>query len=79
MIACYFRLTGMASLQKRLESIRLNQDEISAGCDVVNEVLDSLLEILERQIPEREVEKVNTGSYYEGVKVRHCLLAQLSH
>lgn len=57
-------------LKKVLDKLRLKRKEISAAAETVNKVVDQLLRRMQRRESEfKGVEQLNTGSYYEHVKV----------
>ncbi|XP_038938459.1 cyclic GMP-AMP synthase isoform X2 [Rattus norvegicus] len=57
-------------LKKVLDKLRLKRKEISAAAETVNKVVDQLLRRMQRRESEfKGVEQLNTGSYYEHVKI----------
>ncbi|XP_076432909.1 cyclic GMP-AMP synthase isoform X2 [Peromyscus maniculatus bairdii] len=57
-------------LKRVLGNLKLKRDEISEAAEVVNEVVKSLLKGMQTRESEfKGVQKLNTGSYYERVKV----------
>lgn len=57
-------------LKKVLDKLRLKRKEISSAAETVNKVVDQLLRRMQRRESEfKGVEQLNTGSYYEHVKV----------
>nr|XP_006995151.2 cyclic GMP-AMP synthase [Peromyscus maniculatus bairdii] len=57
-------------LKRVLGNLKLKRDEISEAAEVVNEVVKSLLKGMQTRESEfKGVQKLNTGSYYERVKI----------
>lgn len=57
-------------LKKVLDKLRLKRKEISVAAETVNKVVDRLLRRMKNRESEfKGVEQLNTGSYYEHVKV----------
>ncbi|XP_050996092.1 cyclic GMP-AMP synthase [Acomys russatus] len=57
-------------LKEVLDKLRLKRDEISVAAKTVNRVVDHLLRRMQKRESEfKGVEQLNTGSYYEHVKI----------
>ncbi|XP_028642181.1 cyclic GMP-AMP synthase [Grammomys surdaster] len=57
-------------LKKVLDKLRLKREEISVAAETVNTVVDRLLRRMQKRESEfKGVEQLNTGSYYEHVKI----------
>ncbi|XP_030054899.1 cyclic GMP-AMP synthase [Microcaecilia unicolor] len=63
------RVERSGTLRELAESLRLRGKEISSASKPVNDVVDTLVKAIKKHEPFRDIERLATGSYYEGVKI----------
>nr|XP_033795832.1 cyclic GMP-AMP synthase-like [Geotrypetes seraphini] len=64
----------MKTVREVADSLRLKVEDISKASERVNELVDALVKEIRKHPAFGDVERLSTGSYYEGVKFERCPL-----